>query len=91
MPIKYVWDFNRALEQGQYAFPGGYECCFFCSDGEALSFPAAQENASLIRDAIITNDRHSGWHVVAFEIVDTEEDLICAHSGVVITSMNSPD
>ena len=90
MEIKYVWDFNRALAQGQFAFPGGYECAFYTSDGEVLSYPAAVENASLIRDAIISNDRNSGWHVFAFDIVQSEEDPICAHSGVVISSINSP-
>jgi hypothetical protein len=89
MEIKYVWDFNRALAQGQFAWPGGYECCFFTADGETLSFPAAQENAGLIRDAIITKDTHSGWRVVQFDILNSEQDEVCAHSGVTITSSNA--
>jgi hypothetical protein len=80
--IKHVFDFNKVIhrEDGPYAWPGGYPCHFICSDGEALSWKAAEENAGLIRDALIADDRHSGWHVCAFDINWEDEDLLCAHT-----------
>lgn len=85
MEIKHVFDFNKALAHGPYAWPGGYPCYFVMSDGEALSFKAAQENAGQIRDAIIANDR-AGWRAVALEINWEDNELTCAHTGERIES-----
>lgn len=85
MRIKTVFDFNKALSQGPYAWPGGYPCYFICSDGEAMSFDVVVENADLIRDAIINTD-NSGWKVIGIDINYEDDSLYCAHSGELIPS-----
>lgn len=80
MLIKSVFDFNKAMFDGPYAWPGGYPLYFIMSDGEALSFKAVEENACLIRDAIIQKD-NSGWRVVSIEVNYEDDELYCSHSG----------
>jgi hypothetical protein len=89
--INYVWDLNKALEHGPYAWPGGYPCYFICADGAPLSFDAVKENAGLVRDAVITKDITSGWQVAAFEINWENTDLTCAHTNVRIPSAYGHD
>lgn len=87
MIIKNVFDFNKALSIGPYAWPGGYPFYFVCADGEALSFEAAKENAGLIRDAIIANENSwLCWKVYAMEINWENEDLYCMHTNKKIES-----
>lgn len=81
MHIENIKHFNEVLDNGPYAWPGGYPIYFICADGAALSFEAALENADLIRDAIAEKDNTSGWRVVACDINWEDEDLICAHTG----------
>jgi hypothetical protein len=40
--------FNKDLEAGPYAFPGGYPRFFITADGEALSFESARKKQALI-------------------------------------------
>lgn len=86
MHIKYVWDLNKALADGKYAWPGGYPLYFITADGGALSFDAVIENAGLIRDAVITQDTHSGWCVCAVDVNWEDTDLVCDHTGNKIES-----
>lgn len=86
MIIKTVFDFNKALNHGPYAWPGGYPCFFITSDGGALSFDAAQIEAGLIRDAIISNDTWSGLRVCGMQVNWEDADLICDHTGQIIQS-----
>ncbi len=85
MLIKHCYQFNKALADGQYAWPGGYQMYFITSDGAALSFEAAHDNARLIRDAIIAQDGN-GWNVIAVEINWEDSDLYCDHTGEKIPS-----
>lgn len=80
MKIKTVFDFNRALDAGAYAWPGGYPYFYVMDDGEALSVEAANENAGLIRDSII-GDLRDGWHAVELAINWDDTGLYCAHTG----------
>jgi len=80
MHIETVKDFDNALGNGPFAWPGGYPLYFICADGAALSFDAAVENAHLIREAIAEKD-NSGWRVVAACINWEDENLICEHTG----------
>jgi hypothetical protein len=102
MNIKTVFDFNKALDIGPYAWPGGYPFYFIAQDGEAISFAAAKENAGLIRDAIISCNRfvdsggkvdclHDDWNIVAMEINWEDESLFCAHTGLKIESAYGND
>lgn len=86
MKINRVDQFNLALSIGPWAWPGGYPYYFLCSDGEALSFKAAQENAGLIRDAIIANDGSGGWRVLGMDINWEDNDLYCSHTNNKIES-----
>ena len=90
MKIERCDQFNLALSQGPYAWPGGYPCFFLLSDGEALSFEAARENAGLIRDAIITK-YNSGWRVVAYDVSWEGPELRCAHTNELIPSAYGDD
>jgi hypothetical protein len=78
--INRVDQFNKALADGQYAWPGGYQMYFITSDGAALSYKAAEENATLIRDAIIDKS-NDGWQVVACDINYEDTELYCEHTG----------
>lgn len=75
-----VFAFNKALADGPYAWPGGYPLYFLASDGEAISFAAAEQNAPLIRDAIIAKSR-DGWRVVGVCVNWEDGFLFCAHTG----------
>jgi len=81
MYIETVEDFDKALDNGPFAWPGGYPMYFLCADGAALSFDAALENADLIRGAIAEKDNTGGWRVVGCDINWEDQDLFCAHTG----------
>lgn len=78
-------DFGRALRAGPYTSLGCYPVFFVCSDGEALSFEAAKENARRICEAI--RDRsNDGWRVIGADVNWEDSSLFCAHSGKRIES-----
>lgn len=79
--IKTVYDFLDALENGPYAWPGGYPIYFVMSDGEALSFNTANEKQDLIIAALEDGDKTGGWMVIGADINWEDDDLIDAHSG----------
>lgn len=81
MEIKTVFDFNKALDNGPYAWPGGYPLYFITADGAALDFQAATDESAQIRDAIIADDTAGGWRVMAMEINYEDTGLFCDHSG----------
>lgn len=99
MIIKTVFDFNKALESGPYAWPGMYPLYFVTADGAALSWQAAIEEQNLIRDSIIDHpfngDRwpvySDGWRVVAMEVNYEDDDLYCDHTGEKIESAHGSD
>lgn len=84
--IKEFWEFNKCLMDIGRRIDGGYPTYFVCSDGEALSFDAAKENAGLIRDAIITNDKWSGWRVCTMTVNWEDTELYCSHTNKLIES-----
>ena len=85
MKIDNVKQFIQQLEQGAYAWPGGYPLYFITSDGAALSFQAAKENGGLICESI-AGDCNDGWQVVAVDVNWENSDLICDHTGEKIES-----
>lgn len=88
MQIKNVFDFNKALDIGAYAWPGGYPHYFVCRDGAALCFAEAKKNARYHRDRIIfcDNDR-----IIGMEVNWEDTDLQCAETGVQIESAYGED
>jgi hypothetical protein len=78
-------DFKAALRSGPYAWPGGYPLFFLVSDGEAVSFAAARENAKQILQAIRWGS-DCGWRVVGVQVNWEDQDLYCAHTGNKIES-----
>lgn len=90
MKITRCDQFNLALSQGPWTWPGSYPTYFLCSDGETLSFEAAVEMQAVIRDAIIAENDHDGWRVVGHNI-NWESTLYCAHTGKRIPSACGED
>ena len=90
MPTYTVAQFNADLAE-PYAWPGGYPRYFITSDGGALSYGAANENARLIAQAIEDKDSTGGWCVVACEVNWEDPDLYCDHSGGRIESAYAED
>lgn len=86
MNINTPADLARALNQGPYAWPGGYPLFFITSDGAALSFDSAKSEAKLICQAIRDNDTRCGWHVCAVDVNWEDPALYCDHSGKRIES-----
>lgn len=84
--IESAADFKACLRASGFAWPGGYPLYFLTSDGAALSFAAARENAREIIAALNTGDKRSGWHVCACEINWEDSSLVCDHSGKPIPS-----
>jgi hypothetical protein len=78
-------DFDQAIDNGPYAWPGGYPLFFVMSDGDSLGFQAAVDNADEIRQAILNYD-NSGWRVVACCINYDDDFLVCCHDGDPIPS-----
>jgi hypothetical protein len=91
MEIKYCYQFNKALSEGAHAWPGGYPRYFVTADGGALSFASAEENAGLIRDAIIAQDVRGGWCVCGVDVNWEDNELTCDHSGARIECAYPPD
>jgi hypothetical protein len=78
--MKYtVEQFKTDLEQ-PYAWPGGYPRYFITADGAALSYKAAEDNQTLIIDAIDSNC-NDGWQIVGCEINWEDAELYCDHIG----------
>lgn len=77
--------FARTLNAGAHAWPGGYPLYFVTSDGCALSFESAKENARQIC-AAIREKSSDGWRVVGCEVNWEDATLTCEHSGKRIES-----
>lgn len=79
MIIETVEQFREHLAE-PWAWPGGYPRYFITSDGAALSYRAAREEAEQIEYAI-ANKLSDGWRVVAVDINFEDADLFCDHTG----------
>jgi hypothetical protein len=85
MEIRTLEDFDKALANGAYAWPGGYPLYFVMEDGEAMSFDAAKAEAERIREAI-AGSWGDGWRAIALEVNWEDAELYCCHSGERIPS-----
>jgi hypothetical protein len=71
--------------QHKYAWPGGYPMYAVMNDGEAMCHACVMDNAKLIVDATINDDR-SGWAVAGFDINWEDDDLMCCNCNARIES-----
>ena len=81
--------FLRDLKE-PYAWPGGYPRYFITSDGEALSYEAAEQNTDQIAEAIDERG-NSGWRVVGCDINWEDATLHCSDTGKRIESAYAED
>ena len=94
--IETVAQFKATLRNGAYAWPGGYPLYFVCSDGAALCFKCARQEARNVIDDIQDDRRGNGrhtysWRVVGCEINYEEHDLTCDHCSKRIESAYGED
>lgn len=85
MKINTISDFEKALENGPYAFPGGYPLFFICEDGGILSHQAATDEKELVISAIQDNDDPQ-WRVIYVDINYEDRHLYCDHTNQQIES-----
>lgn len=71
--------FRKALGNGAYAWPGGYDVAFITSDGAVLCHECAKNNEREISEAIEYRTSN-GWRVFAVESTDSwDTGETCAH------------
>jgi hypothetical protein len=91
MNIKTPEQFNAALSNGPYAWPGGYPLAFVMSDGETICFVCATDNAELIRAATGNGDRSDQWRAVLCDVNWEDPHLHCSHCNARIESAYAED
>lgn len=91
MKIYTVKDFGRALRDGPYTSVGGYPVFFLTADGATFSFATAWKERSQIVQAILDDDKHGGWRVVASDVNWEDAEMFDEHSGRRIESAYAED
>lgn len=84
MIIRDLAHLQDILDNGPYAWPGGYPLYFVMADGEALSFAAALGNRAELYKTFDHEPDHDEWRPLAVEINWECSDLYCAHTGELI-------
>ena len=82
-----AYKLSAILDQGPYAWPGGYPIYFVAADGQPLSFEAVQAEKQRIFEAMDSDcpdDRE--WKVVDAQINWEDPHLYCAHTNKRIES-----
>ena len=79
-------DLQQFIRRNGWAWPGGYPLVLVMSDGDVIDAQAARENYRLIREAMKTCDKRSGWLPDGLMIHWEGPPLYCAHSGREIPS-----
>ncbi len=73
---------NELIENGPYAWPGGYPIYFITDDGDSLSFKAVKDNLELIVEA----SPGDSWCIEAYDVNWENPNLYCDHTGELIES-----
>lgn len=82
MQIKSFADVLSALQNGPYAWPGGYPLFFITKDGSALSFAGAAACLNIIEAAMEGDDYAAPIRkVVAVEVNWEDDSLFCCETG----------
>ena len=82
--------FREIIDNGPYAWPGGYPLYFITSEGGALSFEAAEQNIENIEFSI-REEVYDEWHIAAVDINWEDINLYCDHTGKRIESAYAED
>lgn len=90
-PAQKAEQFAADLAGGKYTSVGSYPVFFVTADGEALSYASAKKNKRRVREAILSNDRSSGWQVVGSDINWEDPNLYCSDSDCRIESAYAED
>lgn len=78
--MQYINDLRHLahiLNNGPYAWPGGYPLYFVMADGETCSFEAIADNKA----EVYSSAADPQWRPVAVDINWEDPDLLCAHTG----------
>lgn len=90
MQITTAAEFQKVLDHGPYAWPGGYPLFFITKDGEAMSFEAARDNVSRIKMALRYKD-DADWEPIAVGVNWEDEHLLCCVRNRLIPSAYGDD
>ena len=77
--------FEEALKNGSYAWPGGYPLYLLMADGGTMHIKCAEKNRENIVDSIKTDTR-DGWLPAAVDVNYEDEDMICCQCNEKIES-----
>src|SRR6187397_935962 len=88
--IATVADLNAVIQNGPYAWPGGYPIYFIAADNEPLSFKSVEDNLALVVNAIHNGDDPQ-WRVTLATVNWEDPDLYCVHTNVRIESAYAED
>lgn len=84
-------ELKRDLRNGPYAWPGGYPTFFIMVDGEALCHKCARGNFRGLVSAILEQDMHNHWRIMAHDINWEDSHLYCANCNTRIESAYAED
>lgn len=96
MIINTVADLDKAIDDGPYAWPGGYPMYFITCDGDALSHQTVMEEYDIITESIQDYEADNsvpcdGWRVIASDINWEDPELYDGHTGDRIESAYAED
>lgn len=83
--------FEAEIAAGPYAWPGGYPRYFITSDGQALSFKAAEDHRADIVATLRDGAPGDSWMVAACDVNWEDSALYCDHTGDRIESAYAED
>ena len=86
MNIHNCADWRRAMQNGPYAWPGGYPLFFHMQDGGVLSYEAAIQERKIITQNLIDQRKGKGgddqWIPIILEINWEDSNLYCDHTNM---------
>lgn len=90
MLINTVSDYKATLRQGEFAWPGGYQCYLVTSDGAALCYTCGKAEFRNVISSI-KHRQNDGWRCVGADINWEDNDLCCDHCGKQIPAAYGED
>lgn len=90
MIINNVREYKETLRQGQFAWPGGYQCFLVTRYGDTLCYACGRKEFRNIVLAIRHKDDAS-WHVVGADVNWEDNDLFCDNCNTKIPASYGED